>query len=135
MILNPFKLDDASRVYERGKRLGLSTEEMLRALEVYASLKKFDEPENVVSLIEYARTKNLSPASLVDAVNVYSCTEPGLLRALCKIPLREVMSVIIAPRKRKIIVTHPHPLDGHTNRPIHHRSGKGVISYQSYLYY
>ncbi len=135
MILNPFKLDDASEVFEEGERLGLNKEEMIEALKTYAELKELYQPTTAVQILKYAVEKGLSSTGLTEAIKLYSCTEPSLMRALCKVPLGEVMSVIIAPRKRKIIITHPHPLEGFTNRPIHHSSGKGVISYQSYLRY
>ena len=135
MILNPFKLDDASEVYEEGERLGLSKEEMLEALRTYARLKELYDPSVVLDILKYAIEKGLSETALVEAVKLYTCNEPSLLRALCKVPLEEVMSIIISPGKRKVIITHPHPLPNMTNRPIPHRSGKGVISYQSYLHY
>jgi len=94
-MLNPLKIDNAIRVYEKGRDLGMDEEEMKKALEIYEELRKHFSPEvleNLPAFIEKSYLVILSPGKR----NLYLSSRNVITEAL--------------------------QLEGATHKPVYHSS-------------
>ena len=80
-MLNPLKIDNAIRVFEKGRELDMDEEEMKKALEIYAGLKKHFSPEvleNLPTFIEKSYLILLSPGK----GNLYLSSKEAITEAV-----------------------------------------------------